>query len=83
MKGLLIILAFSLTAASLLMSMLMGDRTANVRSRSLVNQKRQDSASSAVRTDKWGNIYLVDRGNNRIVKFDGEGSFLQEIGGAG
>jgi len=38
---------------------------------------------SIVRADRWGNIYVVDRGNNRIVKFDKDGKFLKEIGGIG
>lgn len=38
---------------------------------------------STVRADRWGNIYVVDQGNNRIVKFDKDGNFLEETGGIG
>ncbi len=33
--------------------------------------------------DPSGNLYIVDSGNNRIVKCDSAGNFLQEVGGFG
>ncbi|RKY57534.1 MAG: hypothetical protein DRP95_06905, partial [Candidatus Latescibacterota bacterium] len=35
---------------------------------------------SSMRLDSQGNIYIVDTGNRRVVKFDNTGKFLQEIG---
>jgi uncharacterized protein (TIGR03663 family) len=33
--------------------------------------------------DQDGNLYVADSGNNRIQKFDRDGSFLAEVGGTG
>ncbi len=38
---------------------------------------------SAIKIDGEGNIYVLDQGNRRIVKFDAAGAFVREIGGAG
>ncbi len=37
----------------------------------------------AMDLDSEGNLYIVDRGRNRLVKFSPEGFFLHEVGGFG
>lgn len=41
------------------------------------------SNPQAISVDPKGNIYLVDTGNNRILKFDGNGQFMKSVGGFG
>ncbi len=54
-----------------------------------VNQDRDTSGLyslyriSAMKVDKLQNIYVVDGGNNRIMKYDSAGIFIQQIGRAG
>ncbi len=38
---------------------------------------------SAISSDFQGNIFIADTGNNRILKFNGNGKFLESIGGFG
>jgi len=37
----------------------------------------------SIATDRNGNVYVGDRGNNRIQVFDSEGNFLKELTGVG
>ncbi len=39
--------------------------------------------ASAIDLDSEGNLYIVDRGRHRLLKLDGEGNFIHEIGGFG
>jgi DNA-binding beta-propeller fold protein YncE len=41
------------------------------------------SHPTGITTDPEGNLFIVDTGNDRVVKCNGEGKFLKEIGGFG
>jgi DNA-binding beta-propeller fold protein YncE len=41
------------------------------------------SHPTGIAIDPEGNLYIVDTGNDRVVKCDGEGKFLKETGGFG
>ena len=41
------------------------------------------SEPNAISSDVQGNVFIADTGNNRILKFDGNGIFLKSIGGFG
>jgi len=45
--------------------------------------ERQLSKPQALAVDPEQNVFIVDTGNNRIVKFDSSGNFVAEVGGFG
>jgi tripartite motif-containing protein 71 len=58
-----------------------------LKSVSVIGESRLGSSflsnPTGIATDPEGNLFIVDTGNDRVVKCDGEGKFIKETGGFG